>query len=68
MTGLKPSNLSHFELKSMKTCSKKPELCLTDLPDVVVDGVLQGLYPRDVRVSFTAPDLTEPDPTPSIDV
>ncbi|XP_066557817.1 sorting nexin-22 isoform X1 [Amia ocellicauda] len=23
------------------------------LPDVVVDGVLQGLYPRDIRVSFT---------------
>uniref|UniRef100_A0A3Q3VSZ4 PX domain-containing protein n=1 Tax=Mola mola TaxID=94237 RepID=A0A3Q3VSZ4_MOLML len=39
----------------------------SDLPDVVVDGVLQGLYPRDVRVSFTAPALTEPDPTPSID-
>ncbi|XP_042268064.1 sorting nexin-22 [Thunnus maccoyii] len=30
------------------------------LPDVVVDGVLQGFYPRDVRVSFTAPTLTEP--------
>ncbi|XP_040019692.1 sorting nexin-22 isoform X1 [Gasterosteus aculeatus] len=26
------------------------------LPDVVVDGVLQGLYPRDVRVSFTETD------------
>ncbi|XP_026167428.1 sorting nexin-22 [Mastacembelus armatus] len=33
------------------------------LPDVVVDGVLQGFYPRNVRVSFTAPALTEPDPT-----
>ncbi|XP_023694024.1 sorting nexin-22 [Paramormyrops kingsleyae] len=27
----------------------------SDLPDVVVDGVLQGLYPRDVRVSFMPP-------------
>ncbi|KAG9341176.1 hypothetical protein JZ751_019615 [Albula glossodonta] len=26
----------------------------SDLPDVIVDGVLQGLYPRDIRVSFTA--------------
>ncbi|XP_033490522.1 sorting nexin-22 [Epinephelus lanceolatus] len=42
-----------------------PYLCdnMSDLPDVVVDGVLQGFYPRDVRVSFTAPILTEPDPT-----
>ena len=24
------------------------------LPDMVVDGVLEGFYPRDVRVSFTA--------------
>ncbi|KAM8892446.1 sorting nexin-22 isoform 2-T2 [Spinachia spinachia] len=31
------------------------------LPDVVVDGVLQGLYPRDVRVSFTE---TAPGPSP----
>ncbi|CAK6954453.1 sorting nexin-22 [Scomber scombrus] len=30
------------------------------LPDVIVDGVLQGFYPRDVRVSFTAPTITEP--------
>ncbi|KAK9516339.1 hypothetical protein VZT92_024276 [Zoarces viviparus] len=36
--------------------------CTSDLPDVVVDGVLQGFYTRDVRVSFTAPVLTEPDP------
>ncbi|XP_059191681.1 sorting nexin-22 [Centropristis striata] len=34
--------------------------CRSDLPDVVVDGVLQGFYPRDVRVSFTAPTLSEP--------
>ncbi|XP_068169669.1 sorting nexin-22 [Antennarius striatus] len=33
--------------------------CTTDLPDVVVDGVLQGFYPRDVRVSFTSPIPTE---------
>ncbi|CAB1323608.1 unnamed protein product [Coregonus sp. 'balchen'] len=26
----------------------------SDLPDIVKDGVLQGLYPRDIRVSFTA--------------
>ncbi|KAJ4938434.1 hypothetical protein JOQ06_003053 [Pogonophryne albipinna] len=39
----------------------------SDLPDVVVDGVLQGFYPRDVRVSFTAPVLTEPDPSASLD-
>ncbi|KAM6970144.1 sorting nexin-22 [Aplochiton taeniatus] len=25
----------------------------SELPDVVTDGVLQGLYPRDTRVSFT---------------
>lgn len=37
------------------------------LPDIVVDGVLQGFYPRGVRVSFTAPALTEPDPTTSIE-
>nr|XP_046251089.1 sorting nexin-22 [Scatophagus argus] len=39
----------------------------TGLPDVVVDGVLQGFYPRDVRVSFTAPTLAESDPTASIE-
>ncbi|XP_061576749.1 sorting nexin-22 isoform X2 [Cololabis saira] len=27
--------------------------CRTGLPDLVVGGVLQGFYPRDVRVSFT---------------
>uniref|UniRef100_H3CSP8 Sorting nexin 22 n=2 Tax=Tetraodon nigroviridis TaxID=99883 RepID=H3CSP8_TETNG len=27
--------------------------CTTELPDVVVDGVLQGFYPRDIRVSFS---------------
>ncbi|PWA24575.1 hypothetical protein CCH79_00011767 [Gambusia affinis] len=31
-----------------------PALCLAGLPDIVVDGVLQGFYPRDVRVSFSA--------------
>ncbi|XP_008309959.1 sorting nexin-22 isoform X2 [Cynoglossus semilaevis] len=35
----------------------------SDLPDIVVDGVLQGFYPRDVRVTFTSPTITEPDPT-----
>ncbi|KAJ7998321.1 hypothetical protein DPEC_G00221480 [Dallia pectoralis] len=25
----------------------------SDLPDIVMDGVLQGLYPRDIRVTFT---------------
>lgn len=33
------------------------------LPDVVVDGVLQGFYPRDVRVSFTAPTIADSEPT-----
>ncbi|XP_061077317.1 sorting nexin-22 isoform X2 [Conger conger] len=33
----------------------------SDLPDVIVDGVLQGLYPRDIRVSFTA--CTKPNST-----
>ncbi|KAK5866998.1 hypothetical protein PBY51_011523 [Eleginops maclovinus] len=37
----------------------------SDLPDVVADGVLQGFYTRDVRVSFTSPVLTEPD-TPAL--
>ncbi|XP_022611931.1 sorting nexin-24-like [Seriola dumerili] len=41
--------------------------CTSDLPDIVADGVLQGFYPRGVRVSFTAPTLTEPDPTTSIE-
>uniref|UniRef100_A0A8P4GCD2 PX domain-containing protein n=1 Tax=Dicentrarchus labrax TaxID=13489 RepID=A0A8P4GCD2_DICLA len=41
--------------------------CTSDLPDIVVDGVLQGFYPRDVRVSFTSPTLTKPDPTSSIE-
>lgn len=39
---------------------------LLGLPDVVVDGVLQGLYPRDIRVSFTAPSLINSGPVPSI--
>ncbi|KAF7656844.1 hypothetical protein LDENG_00035800 [Lucifuga dentata] len=43
------------------------------LPDVVVDGVLQGFYPRDVRVSFftasksSPPNLSEPKPAPSLE-
>ncbi|XP_034391713.1 sorting nexin-22 [Cyclopterus lumpus] len=41
--------------------------CTSELPDVVVDGVLQGFYTRDVRVSFTAPVLTEPDAAASIE-
>ncbi|XP_039989508.1 sorting nexin-22 [Xiphias gladius] len=41
--------------------------CTSGLPDVVVDGVLQGFYPRDVRVSFVAPAHTEPDPATSIE-
>ncbi|XP_047451308.1 sorting nexin-22 [Mugil cephalus] len=39
----------------------------SDLPDIVVDGVLQGFYPRDVRVTFTSPTLPEPDATPSVE-
>ncbi|KAK1157937.1 sorting nexin-24-like [Acipenser oxyrinchus oxyrinchus] len=40
------------------------------LPNVIVDGVLQGLYPRDIRVSFTPctkswpPTKTEPAASP----
>lgn len=40
----------------------------SDLPDVIVDGVLQGLYPRDFRVSFsvcTKPSGTEGAAIPS---
>uniref|UniRef100_A0A665UWF7 Sorting nexin 22 n=1 Tax=Echeneis naucrates TaxID=173247 RepID=A0A665UWF7_ECHNA len=37
------------------------------LPDIIVDGVLQGFYPRDVRVSFTSPALTDLGPSPSIE-
>lgn len=40
--------------------------CSTGLPDVVVDGVLQGLYPRDIRVSFTTPSFIDSGPVPSI--
>ncbi|KAM9377770.1 sorting nexin-22 isoform 2-T2 [Pholidichthys leucotaenia] len=36
--------------------------CTSGLTDIVVDGVLQGFYPRDVRVSFTSPILAEPEP------
>ncbi|XP_003967641.1 sorting nexin-22 [Takifugu rubripes] len=38
--------LGYFRDPFLSDCSK-------DLPDVVVDGVLQGFYPRDVRVSFS---------------
>ncbi|XP_017292495.1 sorting nexin-22 [Kryptolebias marmoratus] len=41
--------------------------CSSGLPDIVVDGVLQGFYPRDVRVSFNASTLLEHDPTPSVE-
>lgn len=41
--------------------------CTSDLPDVVVDGVLQGFYPRDIRVTFNAPTINEPDPSASIE-
>ncbi|XP_037538460.1 sorting nexin-22 [Nematolebias whitei] len=34
------------------------------LPDIVVDGVLQGFYPRDVRVSFNASTFPANDRTP----
>lgn len=37
------------------------------LQDVVMDGVLQGFYSRDVQVSFTAPTLPESHPTPSVE-
>ncbi|KAM4553801.1 sorting nexin-22 isoform 1-T1 [Fundulus diaphanus] len=37
------------------------------LPDIVVDGVLQGFYPRDVRVSFSASILPQHDPMSSIE-
>lgn len=46
-------NLFSLTLKNMK-----PELSLADLPDVVMDGVLQGFYPRDVRVSFDEPSAS----------
>lgn len=64
--------LEHFvihQILNLKTCSHsiKSELCPAGLPDIVVDGVLQGFYPRDIRVSFTAPILTEPDPASSIE-
>ncbi|KAM9755091.1 sorting nexin-22 isoform 1-T1 [Menidia menidia] len=38
---------------------------VSDLPDVVVDGVVQGFYSQDVQVSFAASTLPECDPTPS---
>uniref|UniRef100_A0A667Z927 Sorting nexin 22 n=1 Tax=Myripristis murdjan TaxID=586833 RepID=A0A667Z927_9TELE len=34
--------------------------CAAGLPDVVVDGVLQGFYHRDIRVSFTASTKSNP--------
>ncbi|XP_062246431.1 sorting nexin-22 [Platichthys flesus] len=60
-----------FSLPQQRVCGffKDPYLSkrTSDLPDIVVDGVLHGFYPRDVRVSFTAPTFTEPDPTASIE-
>ncbi|XP_024120096.1 sorting nexin-22 isoform X1 [Oryzias melastigma] len=41
--------------------------CLPGLPDIVADGVLQGFYPRDVRVSFTASALATPDQSSSVE-
>lgn len=40
---------------------------LAGLPDIVADGVLQGFYPRDVRVSFTASALATPDQSSSVE-
>uniref|UniRef100_UPI0037E96770 sorting nexin-22 n=1 Tax=Semicossyphus pulcher TaxID=241346 RepID=UPI0037E96770 len=37
------------------------------LPHVVVDGVLQGFYPRDIRVTFTSPTASGPDAPTSIE-
>lgn len=49
--------------QSDSLCSDEtnPALCLAGLPDIVVDGVLQGFYPRDVRVSFSASILPDHD-------
>ncbi|XP_019729552.1 sorting nexin-22 isoform X1 [Hippocampus comes] len=33
--------------------------CISGLPNVVLGGVLQGFYRRDVRVSFTAPNKSD---------
>nr|XP_020476820.1 sorting nexin-22-like isoform X2 [Monopterus albus] len=79
-TGNKMSSMESLELDSQdysyQLSHKKvvgyfqdPYLCdcTSGLPDVVVDGVLQGFYPRDIRVSFTVSTLTETDPTTSID-
>ncbi|KAM7003549.1 sorting nexin-22 [Tautogolabrus adspersus] len=41
--------------------------CTSDLPDVIVDGVLQGFYARDIRVTFTSPTVTEPGSTISME-
>lgn len=64
MTMVFPISLSN--VKTYISVAPQPVLCLAGVPDIVVDGVLQGLYPRDVRVSFTAPSLTDSAPVPSI--
>lgn len=58
--------LRFSNVKTYISVAPQPVLCLAGLPDIVVDGVLQGLYPRDVRVSFTASILTDSAPVPSI--
>ncbi|KAF7223933.1 sorting nexin-22 isoform X2 [Nothobranchius furzeri] len=37
--------------------------CSSGLSDIIVDGVLQGFYPQNLRVSFGAPTLLQHDPT-----
>ncbi|XP_030587764.1 sorting nexin-22 [Archocentrus centrarchus] len=57
----------NFQFTNQRVLGFFQDPYLTDstsgLPDVVVDGVLQGFYPRDVRVSFTAPTIADSEPT-----
>ncbi|XP_013882443.1 sorting nexin-22 [Austrofundulus limnaeus] len=65
------SQESNFELPNQPVLGffQDPYLpeCSSGLPDIIMDGVLQGFYPRDIRVSFNASTLHEHEPTRSVE-
>ncbi|XP_029009268.1 sorting nexin-22 [Betta splendens] len=79
-TGNKISSMESLEMDSQDNSDQLPhqrvlgyfqDPYLSDsksgLPNVIVDGVLQGFYPRDIRVSFTTPVLIEPHSPASVE-
>lgn len=71
LNGSEPHSYSYLQHQRVVGYCQDPYLFVrpSELPDIVTDGVLQGLYPRDTRVSFTtgtkssAPTLTTASPT-----